>query len=88
MIISFPVSAAGPSQPDKLGPVKRFGLESLLEQPTDPNIGTILGIERLIALKKYQLAYDLYVSDGIDDPPDDYDVFLSKQIDNSEGGLD
>ena len=87
MIIPFPVHNTEP-KPVELGPVKRFRLESLLEQPTDPNISTIVEIERLIALKRYQLAYDLYVSDGIDDPPDDYDVFLSKQIDNSEGGLD
>ena len=85
----FPDSPAlPPSGSNDLGPIKRFRLEDVLERPIPPNIHEIVEIERLISLKKYELAYDLYLSDGIDDPPDDYDVFLSKQIDNSEGGLD
>ena len=82
MIIPFPGSpAVPPSGSDDLGPVKRFRLEALLEQPTDPNIHVTVEIERLISVKKYSKAYDLYMSDGIDDPPDDYDVFLAKYID-------
>jgi len=83
MIIMFPVSSTGtqPQTENDLGPIKKFRLESLLEQPPDDNLYLTLEIERLILAKKYGTAYDLYMSDGIDDPPDDYDVFLSKQID-------
>ena len=66
-----------------LGPVTRFGLEDFIEDTATTNeltdVFVTREIERLVATGNYNAAYELYLSDGINDVPESFQEFMTSQ---------
>ena len=61
-------------------PVKRFGLEDLLDQNVEDDIFVTREIERLVSNGHFNAAYELYLSDSIYDVPESFQEFINSQI--------